>query len=75
MSNVVWTPERGWHDGPEARIELGQDGRIVLAGNNYDRPGDLFPRCDGCGRLYGCMRRQCHTCATTNLCHGCASTD
>lgn len=21
MSNTVWTPEKGWHDGPEVRVE------------------------------------------------------
>lgn len=42
-------------------------------GENYDHPGDLFPRCEDCERLYGCMRAECPTCLTTNLCHGCAA--
>ena len=29
MSNVVWSAEHGWHDGPEVAVRLGSAGRLV----------------------------------------------
>lgn len=28
---IVWTPERGWHDGPPARVALDERGRLVVS--------------------------------------------
>jgi hypothetical protein len=28
MSNVVWSEDEGWHDGPEVSVSLDQEGRM-----------------------------------------------
>lgn len=30
MSNIVWSADKGWHDGPEATVSLDLHGRLVV---------------------------------------------
>ena len=48
-SNVVWSAEDGWHDGPAATTSL-RDGRLDIT----IRPG--VNRCADCGRAYNTDR-------------------
>ena len=30
MSKIIWSADKGWHDGPEATVKLDSKGRIVI---------------------------------------------
>lgn len=42
---IVWSPDKGWHDGPPANVSV-QAGRLVSEPvDNYGTGGDWCPEC------------------------------